>query len=101
MCFVHDYDITWHDVKIVRARRPHRCDECGGAIAKGDYQQSCSFFDPGVGPGRNHFCDRCVHMAARIYAEEIADGCRPHESFPPMGDGELGETYRAYMRGDQ
>lgn len=95
MCFDGEYpDIS--RVKHVIARKPNTCTECRGPILKGDWCQVASTLFEGHW-ANFRICMKCQFMAARIYAEEIALGCRPGESYPMLGDGTLAEDYREHV----
>lgn len=86
MCFEYDgyYDVCTTMAR--RARKAHRCNECGQAIAAGErYLCTDALWD---GEWMTHRqCRRCVYDRLRIRRQELADGCRIYEAEPP--DGEL------------
>jgi uncharacterized protein with PIN domain len=84
MCFVADEYPEAHRTVDRRARKPHRCSECGGEIPKGATYR----YDSGVFEGAPYSykrCLRCIALVERVVAHEIAEGCAPGESYPPAG----------------
>lgn len=95
MCFTDFDDMgQWlTEPTEVTARKEHRCDDCGGPIAKGErHVRGTSLFDRHVNTLRR--CARCVRIAAAIYLRERAEGCSEHESHPPYGEYSIAEYLR-------
>lgn len=103
MCFYADYD--WFPSVQEKYTETSdgliRCDECRKIIPVGAsythiYQQQRDpddwepedeeeEFDPGE-TFNYDCCDNCSRLLAAIEAEEMARGCTPHTSRPPLGE---------------
>lgn len=93
MCFIDDGDGHTLDVRHARARKQHRCFDCHARIEPGTlYKQHIWLNDGYITDAK--LCERCQWLVARLHAEEIAEGCSWHESWPPIGCGELLREYR-------
>ncbi len=67
-----------------RARKPHKCTECGRTIEPGERYQIAWGVWNGQ-PETFRTCRECLRDRGRIVARELADGCARHEAFPPFG----------------
>lgn len=85
MCFVNDYDATAFRSLRPRARKPHRCDECGRVIPAGAvYVRHRGVCDGS--PYSMPECLRCERIRDLIYQRELSEGCRPSEAWAPAGE---------------
>jgi hypothetical protein len=84
MCF---YDVEPCEVwvpKDVKARKEHRCMECGRTILRGErYLYVTGIFDGG--PFTHKECWRCQALRDRIVKTELASGCSRHDADPGCG----------------
>ena len=94
MCFDYDWTPVASTESWPRARKEHRCCECGGSIAVGEQYQLSSQLADGEGWRTFKLCEACIYLLALLYAEEQAEGCAVHESWYPYGDGGM----RQYAR---
>jgi hypothetical protein len=98
MCFDNDGYVEFAEDRVVKARKPHKCTECGGAIGVAEqYHHYSGKFD-------GHFfvekiCRRCEFDRLRVVEHELAEGCHWDEAWPPFGglvdylhESELGQT---------
>jgi hypothetical protein len=71
-----------YDERIVTARKPHHCCECGATIAKGERYQSASGMWEGRF-GRFHTCLPCVETR-----EKATEGIKPGDccDLPALGE---------------
>ena len=82
MCFDYDGYADIYNRSRPRARKEHRCCECGGTIAAGEqYHRVESLYDGDWATDR--WCDRCEAVRQIIHDHEIADGCGESEAWPP------------------
>lgn len=86
MCFI-DHDGWQHiETRTVKARTPHRCNECCRADSippDAPYQRTVGKIDGYLDVIR--ICEPCQRLRRAIYDHEIAEGCAPHESHCPVG----------------
>ena len=85
MCFYHVSYADFYNSAINRARKPHRCEECGLQIEPGEQYLYCR----GKCDGdmySTYTCLRCCYDIARIVAHEYDDGCVGSSAWPPLGD---------------
>jgi hypothetical protein len=89
MCFDHGESIPILREGWRRARKSHRCDECGAkAIQPGDLY----LYAAGVSPDGFYtwsICEDCNTLAAFVVAHEVGEGCVGGEARPPVGGGHL------------
>lgn len=98
MCFDYDgYCEVWNE-SIRKARKEHRCIECGGTIQVGEsYQYVFSVYEGNA--TTDHTCMKCVAIRAEVQRVEESHGCHGSEAIPPYG--ELGSAlYEASYGGD-
>jgi hypothetical protein len=85
MCFYRDGSSDVWNESIPRARKEHRCDECGRVIPRGDrYTRARSLYDGGWSTWI--CCARCHFVRALIEQAEITEGCVGNEAVPDIGD---------------
>jgi hypothetical protein len=84
MCFDYDVSPEFMTDRVVTARKDHGCGECRATIAAGEaYRYYSGKFD-----GHFHIhkvCRRCSYDIVRVVEDELAEGCRWDESWPPLG----------------
>lgn len=85
MCFYYDgmNDVT--QVRVVRARKEHRCSECVDGIRPGEFYEKIDALFEGYW-NHDKLCARCHFDRARIFEREMAEGCGYAESWPPLGE---------------
>jgi hypothetical protein len=84
MCFYVDESPQVWTEKVVKARKPHKC-ECGYVIQPGEKY----WYGFGVLDGYSYtmrWCRRCLFDTARVIAGELNEGCDWHDSHPPNWD---------------
>jgi hypothetical protein len=97
MCFYYDeYAEVWNEVDR-KARKAHRCDECGGPISAGESYRYISWIDYD-GLGQFKVCGKCHRVRRAIHDAEIAEGCAEDESWCPLGGlaDAIGEHHEGY-----
>ena len=84
MCFYLDeYCEVWRQTTR-KARKPHRCYECGGTIQPGETYEYVSYiFDHS--PGSYHLCNKCENVREHIKHIEEGRGCHGSEAICPVG----------------
>jgi ssDNA-binding Zn-finger/Zn-ribbon topoisomerase 1 len=91
MCFYTDDYPEFHETTTPKARKPHRCEECGRTIQRGEqYHRASGKFD-GVFYS-TATCLECEATRKIIHEAEIAEGCHWSDSWCPVG--ELREAIR-------
>jgi len=84
VCFDNDEQSDVWAESIVKARKRWHCDECSSGILPGEhYQRIGSLYDGRWSTLRT--CARCFWDRARVYNLEISEGCKPWESWCPVG----------------
>lgn len=84
MCFDYDGYAEFTDDRVVTARKPHRCGECGAIIAKDEaYHRHSGKFDGEFYAEK--VCRRCDYDRIRVVEHELAEGCHWNEAWPPFG----------------
>lgn len=88
MCFVHEFTTQFSSTTFPKARKQHRCSECGATIQPGDVY----YYQAGLGEDFYVWkeCRRCRFDLKRVFDHEQAEGCGWSESFAP--GGELGDA---------
>lgn len=84
MCFDNSNVCDVWDVQVVRARKPHHCNDCTAGILSGEYYKRIDCLFEGEWDTMR-LCARCVWGHARVYDYEIGQGCKPYESHCPVG----------------
>jgi hypothetical protein len=84
MCF--DYDGYWDAFIETRpkARKAHRCGECGGTIAPGEVYHKINYVFEGTA-GSQKECARCEAVRNEVSRVEQEHGCHYNESVCPFG----------------
>ena len=84
MCFAND-DVSdvWSET-IVCSRKRHACDDCSSGILPGELYRRIGNLYCGQW-STLRICARCCWDHARVYQHEISVGCRPSESYCPVG----------------
>lgn len=83
MCFDYDdYCEVWREKKL-KARKLHRCHECGGEIAVGDRYRFVFSIFKGV-MDQFQECEKCEAIRNTITTIEISRGCYGVEAIPPL-----------------
>ena len=84
MCFTYDCDYpTVFNQRLVKAKKQHRCCECGRAINPGSRYQTTF----GIWDGRAEtfaMCLLCYDLRGVVARIEKESGCDPNESTPPF-----------------
>ena len=84
MCFFHDGDCEFVLDREVRARKPHRCEECSRGVRVGEtYTRTSGKFEGEIFWYAT--CARCEAMRVLVHEYELARGCAWSESWPPSG----------------
>lgn len=85
MCFDYDgYSEVWNET-TPRARKPYRCCECGGTIAKGEqYRNVFSVYEGDAMTSRT--CLACERVREIIQRAEEDAGCSGNETICPIGE---------------
>jgi ribosomal protein L40E len=84
MCFDNDGYPELTNDRVCKARKPHKCSECRGVIAKGEhYHRHSGKFDGGFFDDK--VCRRCDYDRVRVVEHELAEGCHWNEAWPPSG----------------
>ncbi len=85
MCFYHDgeYATVWRESEH-KARKQHKCCECGKAIRIGETYSSVFCVSEGYA-STSRTCPRCSRLRKAIKEVEMAEGCSAHESQPSLG----------------
>lgn len=82
MCFYYDDSESaefWTE-KIVKARKPRKCNACNGAIEIGDLYDRITYLFEGDFETL-HYCGVCHHTRYMIHLEELEKGCREYDSW--------------------
>jgi hypothetical protein len=85
VCFYYD-DICsiWVESRP-KARKGHKCVECGGTIVAGEVYHKVNFvFDGSAGTYKE--CDRCESVRNRVAEIEREHGCHGGEEWCPFGN---------------
>lgn len=93
MCFRDTEPCDLYFETVRKARKSHRCNECGDDISRGDrYRHVHGVFQRSW--FRHKECRRCCFDRARLHHHEHADGCNFGEDDPGLGRllGGLSET---------
>ena len=98
MCFHYDGYTEFSEDRVVTARKPHKCTECGAVIEAGDkYRYYSGKFD-GIFYVEK-ICRRCEYDRFRVVEQELAEGCGWSSAWPPfgelveyLGDSGMGQT---------
>lgn len=81
MCFIDYEGPRFYEMSWRKARKEHRCCECGETILPGtSYEYVAGYWDDF---GTYKTCDRCVQVRELIKDFEMASGCDEDESFCP------------------
>lgn len=89
MCYTYDDYPEFYDSVVRKARKAHKCDECGKPIEPGQlYYYGSGKFDGDFYEIKE--CRRCRFDVHRVVRDELSHGCHWSEAFPPHG--ELGEA---------
>ena len=85
MCYYTDDYCEFWRVEYPKAKKPHRCCECGELIEVGEVYERIRYIFEGD-PGVDKQCRRCKFDRSRIIEYELAAGCKRHEAEPLNGE---------------
>lgn len=85
MCFIDNEPPDVFEAAVRRARKRHRCYECGEPIEPGErYEHAAGKWDGEWLAFRT--CARCLYLRRRIADVEESHGCRGGEAWCPFGE---------------
>lgn len=85
MCFYDCESPSFYNESYPKARKQHRCCECGRAIAKGEkYRRVSGKWEGDLATYST--CRRCCYMHAVVVQHEHQEGCTGPEAHCPIGE---------------
>lgn len=85
MCFYYDGTCEVLNFTTPKARKVHRCYECGRGIQPGQvYQRTFAVFEGDATTTKT--CLRCERLRLAVELLEVEHGCHGEEAVCPFGD---------------
>lgn len=85
MCFDYDGYCTIWEERSPKARKPHKCCECGLPIRPGEIYLSVFTVFEGKATTFK-LCTGCETYRHAVHEREVEEGCSGGEAWPPLGD---------------